>query len=259
MMLYKGRTLEQIVQANHIDTAQLPDKDELDRQTLVKAKAGLARKKMRRYYADSVWSGGLPLHFEFGDWQVSKQPNDEQAKSIGNQVFVLTKQLVHKDFNVVLSGDRGVGKTSLALAMMSYLMAQGRSAMFVSTAELLKLTNDKYDDPGIRTRLRDITRSMTEVEVLVLDDFGTEGGMKGSIKKGEIKPVHKDLQDMMYQVSNARVDFAKDTARGATIITTNNTKAQLKQMYEAKFIDRVYTDDPAHQILFAGMEGVRNV
>lgn len=259
MISYKHRTLEQIIHEENIDTSNLPSKEELDRQTLENAKLRLAQQKMRRYYSDSVWSGGLPLKFKFDDWQVAMQKNSQRAKDIGKQAYILAKQLENTDFNVVMSGDRGVGKTSLALAMMSYLMSKGRSAMFVSTAELLKLTNDKYDEPGIRARLRNVARSMTEVDVLILDDFGTEGGMKGSIKQGEIKPVHKDMQDMMYQVSNARVDFEHNTARGVTIITTNNTKKQLKQMYEAKFIDRIYTDNINHQIMFDNMEGVRSV
>ncbi|AYM04126.1 ATP-binding protein [Levilactobacillus brevis] len=232
----------------------LPTKEEIDRKFIETANKKLARQKMHRYYSDSVWSGNIPLRFAFSNWDITKQADPAKAKALGKHAFILAKQLEEKNFNIAMMGDRGVGKTSLALAMMDYLMDHGRSGMFVSTAELLRLVGDKYDDPSIVRKLRDIVRSMTEVDVLVLDDFGTEGGMTGSIK-----PVHKDLQDLMYQVSNARVDFENNCSRGVTIMTTNNTKQQLKQMYEGKFIDRVFPSDADHQLLFEGMNGVRNV
>lgn len=248
------KKIQEIIKDKHIDVDHLPTKEQRDQWFINMALHKLAYQKVHRFYRASVWSGNKPLHFTFKDWDVSKQPNTAQAKALGNQAYGLAKQLKDHDFNVVLAGDRGVGKTSLALAMMAYLMDAGRNAMFVSTAELLRLVNDKYNDDGIKSRLGDITSAMKRVEILVLDDFGTEGGMTGNVK-----PVHKDLQDLMYQVSNARVNFEKNEACGATIITTNNNKQQLKQMYESKFIDRVYPKDPDHQLLFDKMEGVRNV
>lgn len=246
--------IQRLANAHHVDLNHLPTKEELDRKTAEQAAQQLKRDKMARYYSYSVWSGNIPLKFSFGNWDIAKQDNPHLAKSLGKKAFVLAKQLENQNFNVAMMGDRGVGKTSLALAMLDHLMSQDHSGMFVSTAELLRMVNDKYEDTSIRSKLINITRSMIEVDVLVLDDFGTEGGMTGNIK-----PVHKDLQDIMYRVSNARVDFNHNTAKGITIITTNNTKGQLKQMYEGKFIDRVYPDNPEQQLIFDGMKGVRNV
>ncbi|WP_149315789.1 ATP-binding protein [Lentilactobacillus buchneri] len=250
----ESKKIREIIKEKQIDLNDLPSKEDRDRWFMDMALNKLAYQKVHKFFRVSVWSGNLPLRFTFKDWDITKQPNSEKAKALGNQAYLLAKQLKNHDFNVVLAGDRGVGKTSLALAMMDYLMQAGRSAMFVSTAELLRMVNDKYTDDGIKTRLESISSAMKRVDVLILDDFGTEGGMTGNIKG-----VHKDLQDLMYQVSNARVDFEKNQAKGATIITTNNDIQQLKQMYESKFIDRVYPKNPEHQLLFDKMEGVRNV
>ncbi|MCT3390354.1 ATP-binding protein [Lentilactobacillus hilgardii] len=252
--LAKSKAIQRIIQAKQIDVSQLPKKEDIDRQFIKMAMSKLAQNKIRGFYKASVWSGNMPLKFTFKNWDVTKQPNSDKAKALGNQAYLLAKQLKDHDFNVALAGDRGVGKTSLALAMMDYLMKAGRTAMFVSTAELLRMVNDKYTDNSIKAQLEKIGAEMKRVDILILDDFGTEGGMTGSIK-----PVHKDLQDLMYQVSNARVDFEHNKARGATIITTNNSKPQLKKMYESKFIDRVYPKDPNHQLLFDNMKGVREV
>lgn len=248
----------------HVDPdefARLMDDDyreqrrrELEEQTINKAVAEVNDTKKKHYYKCSLWSGDKPLTFSFSDWKVDLQPDPHAAKEIGKKAFGLAKQLENDNFNIAMSGDRGVGKTSLALAIMQQLMDNGKSGMFVSTAELLNLISRKYDDESLVTKINRIKRSMVEVDVLILDDFGTEGGMTGAIK-----PVHKDMQDLMYQVSNARVDFENNRSKGITIITTNNTKSELKKMYEAKFVDRVFPRNPDHQIAFENMKGVRNV
>lgn len=255
--LFDPELLAKVIATKNIDVSKLPTKEELDEQTLSKAQQTVKINHQRYYYAMSVWSGNIPLRFDFSNWDIQKQPNVEQAKVLGNQAFVLAKQLKVTQFNVILSGDRGVGKTSLALAIMDQLKQTGQTAMFVSTAELLRLVNDKYEAPDVRARLIAITEAMKSVDVLVLDDFGTEGGKPSD--RGFYKPVHKDLQAMMYQVANARCDFEHNEVKHTTIITTNNKKKQLEDMYDRKTIDRLFSKVAGHQLLFDEMKGVRNV
>ncbi|PWG01118.1 DNA replication protein [Levilactobacillus bambusae] len=228
--------------------------ERLNRQTSIKATKANERYERLQCYRHSLWSGGMELAFTFADWQPDKQADVEAARLLGNRAYKLVRQLEQRDFNVAMLGERGVGKTSLALAMLDSLIKQEKSGVFISTAELLGLINGKYTDPSVQAKLNAIERTMKEADVLVLDDFGTEGGMTGNLK-----PVHKDMQDMMYRVSNARVDFKNNTSKGCTIITTNSTADELKQMYNPKFINRVLTGNPEHQLVFSSMEGVRNV
>lgn len=235
-----------------IDVDHLPSKEELDHQTIDWAQHKLITQKQTWFKHRSLYSGNISIAFTFNDWKPELQDNAEQAKKLGNQAYKLAKQLTDENFNVAMLGTPGVGKTSLAMAMMSVLAEHGKTTLFISTAELLKLINDKFEDKSLVTKIADIKLAMTKADVLVLDDFGTEGGLK-------FNPVHKDMQELMYEVSNARVDFKNNTSLGATIITTNNTKSQLKMMYDAKFIDRVFPDNPDHQLIFEDMKGVRNV
>ncbi|MBS0938003.1 ATP-binding protein [Lactiplantibacillus plantarum] len=92
---------------------------------------------------------------------------------------------------------------------------------------------------------------------LALDDFGTEGGKP--TEKGFYKPVHKDLRTLMYDVANARWNLNINDGKLATIITTNNTRSQLENMYSGQTIDRLYTKNINCQLLFDNMEGVRSV
>lgn len=247
------KALKQRAKQRGIDVDHLPTKEELDQRTIEMAKQRLIEQKQSWFKRESLYSGNVQLAFTFADWRPELQENVEQAKAIGNKAFKIAKQLcAGEEFNVVMLGTPGVGKTSLALAILTETTKAGKTAMFVSTAELLKLINDKYEDKSLVSQIADIKRAMTDADVLVLDDFGTEGGLK-------FNPVHKDMQELMYQVSNARVDFKNNRAKGSTIITTNNTKSQLKLMYEHKFIDRVFPDNPEHQLIFSDLKGVRQV
>ena len=73
---------------------------------------------MHFFDAISLYSGDEKLSFTFNDWDPTKQEDVNTAKDIGNQCFTLAKEMLTDNFNVMLVGTPGVGKTSLALAML---------------------------------------------------------------------------------------------------------------------------------------------
>lgn len=210
-------------------------------------------KHMRFYDSISLWSGDRPLHFTFSDWDASLQGNSKLAKDIGNQCFLLAKGLLNSNYNVMLSGNPGVGKTSLALAMLDAMHDKQRTTMFVSTMSLAMLIDKRIDMPDVREKLNHVISAMKRVDVLLLDDFGTEGGMKQ-----DIRPVRKDMQDRMFEVADARLATDKSGKRTkSTIITTNNTPKQLLKMYNEKLISRLLPHNAEHAVDFGGLEDVR--
>ena len=231
-------------------STELPTKDQIERNTINNALQSIQQRKIRACYKLSIWSGDEEIKFNFADWDVSKQENVEKAKQVGNQAYKLAKQLMTDSFNVTLYGNSGVGKTSLAIAMMTMLRDEAnKSIMVVSTAELASLLDNKYTQDDTRKRLVDIEKALKEVDVLLLDDFGTEGGAINALK-----PVRKDMQDYLYRVANSRISGDK-----TTIITTNNSDDQLKTMYNAKTISRLLTKNKDHMIFFKDMKDVREV
>lgn len=229
----------------------------------------LKRQQFDRVYKQSLWSGRTPIHFNFNNWQSSLQINSKQADQLYQKAQNLAKQMIGPDtkpFNVLLKGVPGTGKTSLALAMIDYIRHHGYrwdyvkqpdgtqnkskryvDVFFLATDEMAELCNRKVNgDMQANNRLFQVIKLAKKTDVLVLDDFGTEGGMKGNVR-----PVRKDMQEYMYNITNAR------SGRKQTIITTNNDDNELKAMYNVKLISRLIPSDPQHVLDFNDLLDVR--
>lgn len=209
------------------------------------------RKGMKKKFWEefSVWPDGKPEEFTFHDWRPNIQENVEATKYVARQTLNITKELVEqgKSYNVVFLGTPGVGKTSLALAMANEFRNVGKFVMFVSTTELKRMYDNMYDKgkEDLRPKVDNIVTWMKKAEVLILDDFGTEG-------MGRDKGVRVDMQNSMYEVVNARKGKT-------TLITTNNRIEELQAMYDPKIISRLIPKNKDHQVVFKGMEDVREV
>lgn len=229
----------------------------------------LKRQKFDHVYKQSLWSGRTPIAFNFSSWDSSKQISKQNAEQLKQKAQQLTQQMLTPDdkpFNVMFEGSPGTGKTSLAIAMIDYVRHHGYrwgyikhpdgaekykryvDVLFLATDEMLELVYHSMDGDGqARNQLQQVVKFAKAADVLILDDFGTEGGMKGTIR-----PVHKTMQELMYDINNAR--FGKKY----TIITTNNTVEELRSMYNVKLISRLIPTNADHTLNFNGLTDVRS-
>lgn len=226
----------------------------------------LADQERKEIADNSLWSGNQPLAFSFADWQPAKQPDEGLGRKVGNQAFLLAKKMEATPVNVNLFGTRGSGKTSLALAIVDKVAKEtGQSWLFVNTTELASLIGQQYEYPELKGKLDRLYKAITgiksgdgswyrkPVDILVLDDFGTEGGQKSDNLK-----VRRDMQEWLYRASNARIDIQNNRPTGSTIITTNNISSELLAMYDSKLISRIVTKQPENVINFTKLKDVRN-
>lgn len=205
------------------------------------------------YINGSLYSGGQRLDFSFKNWNTAMQPQNVQgAKNVGNKCYVLAKQMVNTPMKVLMTGDPGTGKTSLAMAILNFMASEGFSVMTVSTMELAHLMDNRFEASDVKDRLYYLEKLMKTADVLLLDDLGTEGGMKK-----DAQPVRKDMQELLFRVANARLDLKRNEPVHSTIVTTNCETNELAQMYNEKIISRIVPHNRQQIVDFSGLQDVR--
>ena len=231
-----------------LDTQAMTDEEKrafLGKKAEETTQAALKQIMIPKTWGKSLWSGGKEVKFSFSDWNYSKQENQGLAKQVAIQAKTLSDQLKIDNFNVVLLGGAGVGKTSLAIAMITALRRTGKSAMVISTTELVLKLNRSYDFKDAQREIAKVEQGAYDCDVLLLDDLGTESG-------GRVKEIRTDMYDLMYRISNARTDKT-------TIITTNNTPVELGKIYSEKIVSRLLPKRKEKCIDMHGLKDVRGL
>lgn len=119
--------------------------------------------------------------------------------------------------NLLLMGGTGLGKTHLSSAIVGQALKNGRYALYVTAAELLRDYEHEQFLRGRGDESPDRTEKYRECELLVIDDLGSEMTTQFSMAA-------------LYTILNDRI------SRGAaTLVSTNLGPAELRERY----IDRI--------------------
>lgn len=225
--------------------------DEKDRLNVIKS---IKRNREKVYRLDCVWGTSGKQTFTFKQWNPNVQKDKQLAYDILKKSSSITRRLADKNFNVLLYGDAGTGKTAMSLAIMDALQNNtDKTVMFISVVDLRELIMYDFNDNNAAIKIKNIERSMREVDVLILDDFGSEaGGMKNTSSASE------RLQQFWFRVGEARQRKDKNGLKMfSTIVTTNNDREDLERMYNKKIVSRLITKKADNVVVFDGLEDLR--
>ncbi|KAA8347288.1 DnaA ATPase domain-containing protein [Leuconostoc mesenteroides] len=229
-------------------------REKVEREDQKRVRQALLNNRARIYKRDSVWGTSGEQTFTFQKWNPKIQPNQKLAQDIRKKSADIAKRMFDSNFNVLFYGEAGTGKTAMVLAIIDALKQHSnRLSMFVSVMDLRELIMYDFNDNEAAIKIKNIERSMREVDVLILDDFGSEaGGMKNEGSATE------RLQQFWFRVAEARQVKDKDgNKRYSTIVTTNNDRGDLERMYNKKIVSRLITKKAENTVVFDGLDDVR--
>ena len=118
-----------------------------------------------------------------------------------------------RGLGIYLYGDVGTGKSHLTACIGNYLLQKFVPVLFTNFLEIVKQIRSTYRDKSTTTEAS-IIHDLVEVDLLIIDDIGTER----FVKNGE----NTDMQEKIYDIVNARYVNQKPT-----IFSSNESLVQL--------------------------------
>lgn len=221
-----------------------------------KAAEDFLKLKRRVYDRDSLWPSGRKITFSMENWKPELQKNVEYATELKKKAGVIFRKMREKNFNVMLFGSAGTGKTAMTLGIIdAFEKYSNKTTMFVSAVALRELVMHDFNDWQAEEKLKRVEKSMIEVDVLVIDDFGSEVGMSANGKQATER-----LQQFYMRVADARFEIDADGDRTkSNIITTNNRREELREMYNDKLLSRLVTKNQDNILAFINLNDMREL
>lgn len=151
------------------------------------------------------------------------------------------KKVAH---HAVLYGQPGAGKSHLAMALMQKVHeTSGQTMAFINISRLFSRIKNSFDDPSEYWTKEKAVQIMTSVDLLCIDDLGTESSMGRSGQEAT-----KWAQHIIYDVLENQ---------DRIIITTNLSEQEMKRVYDAKIFSRIFENSKNTRFDFTGISDKR--
>lgn len=175
---------------------------------------------------DSLVPDKTILQADFVNYDTSNSETvnaKEKAESIARRYSD-----VSNNFNTVLTGIAGTGKSHLAMSILKKVNDNTQtSCLFISTNELMRKIRESFNNRQTQYTEAYWVGLLKRVDLLVLDDFGSES----TFRNEEQQESSEYTQNVLFGILEART---------RTIITTNLTSEELRKIYNPKIISRMY-------------------
>lgn len=147
-------------------------------------------------------------------------------------------------YTVVFKGNPGVGKTMLATCIANATTNESIASVYISMVMYKRLVMAFRDDRK-QEALEQVNNTIKNAQVIILDDLGRESSMESANSVAK-----QSFQEALYYL----LDLIN---KKAVIITTNNTGAELKQLYDGSIISRALTSNKEHWLDFKDVSDYR--
>lgn len=140
----------------------------------------------------------------------------ENIVLIKNYCIKYVDEFENTSKNLLFYGDTGVGKTFMSSCIAKGLMDKGKTVLYIRAARLFKMLEDERFG-----RLAEGTENIYNVDLLIIDDLGTEAHSKNN-------------NSYLLELINERLITGKKI-----IINTNHNFEQLEKKYSKRFSSRI--------------------
>ena len=169
------------------------------------------------------------------------EPNNDETTKAKQQARHIAGEYLQSDkqFNTIITGIPGVGKSHLAMSMLKAVNEHSnplRSCLFISVNELMRLVRDSFNNQQSKYTESNMARLIGNADLLVLDDLGSESSFKRD---------NRESSEYTQQFLFGLLD-----RRQRTIITTNLTRTELEDIYNPKLVSRLHKGVEGHIIKF---------
>ncbi|CAJ2232220.1 ATP-binding protein [Fructilactobacillus sanfranciscensis] len=181
---------------------------------------------VERLANDSIITDQDILNCTFGNYIVTKSEQDINK----NHITAIAKKYLNKAYkgNTILSGNAGSGKTHLAYACLKFVNENSnpkQSCLFIDFNELVSKIKGNFGNKSSKWQETKLLDEIGNADLVVLDDLGSEASFKANSSESS-----EWNQRFLFNILNRR---------NRTIITTNLSGAELKEVYNAKIVSRI--------------------
>lgn len=177
------------------------------------------KKKQQRIKANSIFNKSI-INDDLADADFSNyEPTSQQlarAKELLER-YANNFNLDNKQ-SILLFGSYGTGKSHLSMATIKRVKEKGFSVLYMNVPQLITTYKDTYNKNSQITE-REIDKAISDVDLLVLDDYGTSLSNFGIQK--------------LFEVMESR------TGKHNIITTNNSSKELIKNKDLAKIFSRI--------------------
>lgn len=208
------------------------------------------RQNLAKYnllYKESILQDETLLEAGFKNYIVAEP---EETANKERTLKALNQYRNGEVFNIWLTGNTGVGKSHLAMALLRSLNELDNrkvSCLFVDVDEMLRRIRDSFNNRDSKYTEHYVTNLLANVDYLVLDDLGAETGDIDTEKRAS-----DYTSRILRGIINARQNKS-------TIITTNLHRTKLEEMYDKKLVSRLMKNTYLINFVETTDKRVRNI